>query len=175
MGIRRGVLSLAALVGLTLAACVPVTVNINFSQEKLDTAAKQIETTAESHDASRQEVRRSRTTPGLTRTPELARVFEARRARRPQIREWKDRGCIGETRDALLASRPGDGCGGEAAVVAAENADRMVVYDTFMKQNSIPLADTQKVREAFAKSRRERARPNDWIQLDDGRWGRHAP
>jgi len=171
------VLSLVALVGLTLAACVPVTVNINFSQEKLDSAAKQIETTAESQSpgAARPEVRRSRTTPGLTRTPELAKVFEARRARRPQIREGKDRGCIGETRDALLASRPGDGCGGEAALIAAENADRMVVYDTFMKQNNIPPADAQKVREAFTKSRRERARPNDWIQLDDGRWVRHTP
>src|SRR5262245_16077068 len=43
---RRGLSPAAAAVGtlaITLAACVPVTVNVTFPQEKLDTAARHIE------------------------------------------------------------------------------------------------------------------------------------
>jgi uncharacterized protein YdbL (DUF1318 family) len=47
-----------------------------------------------------------------------------------------------------------------------------VIYDAFMKDNKIPTSDTARVQSAFAKARQERARPNDWIQLDNGQWVR---
>jgi uncharacterized protein YdbL (DUF1318 family) len=108
-----------------------------------------------------------------TRSPELQRAIASRRARRGELREWKNRGCIGETNQALVVPRPGEGCGAEAArLIEAENADRLVIYDTFMEQNNIPRSDTLRVRNAFAKARRERARTNDWIQTDEGQWVR---
>lgn len=195
----RSAVPIGAVVVLAGTACVPVTVNINFSQEKLDNAAKSIEDvvgdpmdpkpapaarpkplSALEHglawlaprEAAAQE-QRGESAPTLKRTPELVKAIEDRRARRPQVRELKNRGCIGETNEALLTSRPGDGCGAEAALIAAENADRLLIYDTFMKQNNIPAADTPRVRTAFTRARRDRARANDWVQQDDGQWVRH--
>jgi len=185
---------LAALVAAS-AACVPVTVNISFPQEKLDTAAKQIEdATAQTGPAPRattpptpaptvpaptppppQGGTQGRTvdvTPRIdTRSPEVVRATESRRQRRAALREWKGRGCLGETNQGLLEARTGEGCTAEALeLMRAENADRVVIYEAFMKENNIPASDTDRVRSAFAKARQERARPGDWIQTEDGQW-----
>ena len=182
----RRVAHAAALVILatSLAACVPVTVNITFPQEKLDTAARQIEDMpAQSASAPPPPAtpppapgpgRSVDVTPRIdTRSPAVVKATESRRQRRPALREWKGRGCIGETNQGLLVARPGEGCGPEVAdLIRAENADRQVIYDAFMKDNNIPTSDTARVRNAFAKARQERARPNDWIQLDNGQWVR---
>ena len=64
-------------------------------------------------------------------------------------------------------------CGPEVAdLVRAENADRQVIYDAFVKENKIPASDLPRVQSAFAKARQERSRPNDWVQQDDGQWVR---
>jgi uncharacterized protein YdbL (DUF1318 family) len=177
---------------LALAACVPVTVNVTFPQEKLESAARQIEDTSgqsASVPSRPPPAPQPRTpsaggtrsvdvasTPRLNeRSPEVVKVTEARRARRPALREWKSRGCIGETNQGLLTARPGEGCGAEVAdLINAENADRQVIYDAFMKENNIPASDSPRVRSAFAKARLERARPNDWIQLENGQWTRKS-
>jgi uncharacterized protein YdbL (DUF1318 family) len=176
--------AVVAILATTLAACVPVTVNITFPQEKLDSAARQIEDMpAQSVSASPPSStpapatgpgRSVDVTPRIdTRSPEVVKATESRRQRRPGLREWKSRGCIGETNQGLLVSRPGEGCGREVAeLIRDENADRQVIYDAFMKDNNIPTSDTARVRSAFSKARQERARPNDWIQLDDGQWVR---
>jgi uncharacterized protein YdbL (DUF1318 family) len=113
-------------------------------------------------------------TPRLNeRSPEVVKATESRRARRQTLREWKSRGCLGETNQGLLVARPGEGCGPEVAdLIRAENADRQVIYGAFMKENNIPATDTARVRSAFAKARQERSRPNDWIQLENGPWVR---
>jgi uncharacterized protein YdbL (DUF1318 family) len=193
---------LAAL-AVAATACVPVTVNISFPQEKLDTAAKQIEEntapaagapstpTATTPSAT---MPPAATTPAATppasastsasggrtvdvapridtRSPEVVKATESRRQRRPELREVRSRGCVGETNRGLLEARPGDSCGPDvAALISAENADRHVIYSAFMKDNSIPASDSPRVEAAFAKARQERARPNEWIQLEDGQW-----
>ena len=43
-----------------------------------------------------------------------------------------------------------------------------------MKENNIPASDRPRVNSAFAKARQERARANDWVQLDDGQWVQKA-
>jgi uncharacterized protein YdbL (DUF1318 family) len=165
----RGSLALA----LALAACVPVTVNITFPQEKLDSAARQIEDAtlpagpgpgaASAGPAPRTDIR----------SPAVVEARESRRARRATVREWKSRGCIGEDRQGLAVARPGEGCGPEvAALIRAENADRRVIYDGFMKENHVPASDLARVQSAFARARQERSRPNDWIQLETGEWVR---
>jgi uncharacterized protein YdbL (DUF1318 family) len=172
---------------MSLAACVPVTVNISFPQEKLDSAARQIEempaqaatapppstppaTPAPASGGSRT----VDVTPRIdTRSPEVVKATDSRRQRRPALRDWKGRGCIGETNQGFVIARPGDGCGSEVPdLVRSENADRQVIYDAFMKDNKIPPTDTPRVQSAFAKARQERARANDWVQLDDGQWVR---
>jgi uncharacterized protein YdbL (DUF1318 family) len=179
-----GVRHLLAWLGLAglVAACVPVTVNISFPQEKLDLAARQIEersvaagtppapsASPAAPGGSQTEVR----TTIQTRTPEVVKASESRRQRRPALREWKDRGCIGETNQGLVVARPGDGCTPLVAdLIRAENADRQLIYDAFMKENKIPASDTPRVEKAFAKARQGHSRPNDWVQLDDGQWVR---
>ena len=185
------------------AACVPVTVNISFPQEKLDTAAKQIEdstaqtgpqqghaatppataptTTAPTGSApaaapqqppAATQGRTVDVTPRIeTRSPEVVKATQSRRERRPALREWKERGCLGETNQGLLEARAGEGCTAEALeLMRAENADRLVIYQAFMRENNIADTDTGRVRSAFAKARQERARAGDWIQLADGHW-----
>ena len=173
-----------AILTTTLPACVPVTVNITFPQEKLDSAARQIEDMPAQSASAPAPPSPPAPAPGPgrnvdvtlridTRSPEVVKATESRRQRRPVLREWKSRGCVGETNQGLVVARPGEGCGGEVAeLIRAENADRRVIYDAFMKDNNIPASDTARVQSAFAKARQERARPNDWIQLDDGQWVR---
>ena len=186
----RHLLALLGLAGL-VAACVPVTVNITFPQEKLDAAARQIEErsveagTPPTPPASTSPPTPSTSTPApggsqtevratiQTRSPEVAKASESRRQRRPTLREWKNRGCIGETNQGLVVARPGEACGPEVAgLIRAENADRQLIYDAFMKENKIPASDIPRVQLAFAKARQEHSRPNDWVQLDDGQWVR---
>jgi len=190
-------IALAALVA-AVTACVPVTVNISFPQEKLDTAAKQIEDitaqtatppastatspaatppaatspAAPSQPPAAVQGRTVDVTPRIdTRSPEVIKATESRRQRRSELREMRSRGCIGESNQGLLEARPGDACGPEvAALIQAENADRHVIYNAFMKENSIPASDTARVEAAFARARQERVRSNEWIQLEDGRW-----
>jgi uncharacterized protein YdbL (DUF1318 family) len=193
-GTGRARLGALALVMTTVAACVPVTVNISFPQEKLESAARQIEDMpaqpagtrppastptpppASGSGSASASGRTVDVTPRLdTRAPEVVKATESRRQRRPALREWKNRGCIGETNQGFLVARPGDGCEAEVAeLIRAENADRQVIYNTFIKENKIPASDLARVQNAFAKARQERARPNDWIQLDDGQWMRKS-
>jgi uncharacterized protein YdbL (DUF1318 family) len=165
---------LGALAGL-LAACVPVTVNVNFSQEKLDSAARQIEEQSGATPAPAAPAGGGQSAGPApraeSRSPQVVSATEARRARRPTVREWKTRGCIGETNQGLVIARPGEGCGPEAAaLIRAENADRQVIYDAFLQENNIPASDRPRVQSAFAKARQERSRTNDWVQQDNGQW-----
>jgi uncharacterized protein YdbL (DUF1318 family) len=183
---------LPALLGTFLAACVPVTVNITFPQEQLDAAARKIENStaqaaatpppapapppppAPASTGSTSGGRTVDVTPRIeTRSPEVVKANQSRRERRPALREWKNRGCMGETNEGTLVARQVEGCGAEVAtLIRDENADRRVIYEAFMKENNIPASDRPRVQSAFAKARQERSRPNDWIQLDDGQWVR---
>jgi len=191
--------ALLGLVGL-LTACVPVTVNISFPQEKLEGAAGNIEDMVRSPENPKPPAEPKKTGPGSrladrllaalgprateaqgrnvdvvpevrVRTPELMRAIESRRARNPQVEQWKARGCIGENSQGLLEPRAGQGCPGEVAgLIAAENGDRSFIYDTLMQQNNIPASDAPRVRAAFAKANRDRARPGEWVQEPNGQW-----
>ena len=138
---RRAVLALA--VG--LAACVPVTVNITFPQEKLDDAASKIV------DMSRRPSGESPATPPApgtapkpgssldrwlaplgpreagaeehlivaqapkTDSDELRRLAESQNRRLGALQQWQARGCVGENNQGFVEARPGQGCTGEVA------------------------------------------------------------
>jgi uncharacterized protein YdbL (DUF1318 family) len=173
-------MTLALLAGV-LAACVPVTVNISFPQERLDAAARNIEETegrprgapapAPARAPSGGSPSVSATPRTDSQSPEAMQARQSRRERRPALRQWKERGCVGETNQGTVVARPGSGCGPEATdLIRAENADRKIIYHDFMRENKIPASDRPRVNLAFAKARQERARANDWIQLEDGQW-----
>jgi uncharacterized protein YdbL (DUF1318 family) len=198
---RRGKRSLlVALAGL-LAACVPVTVNVNFPQKELDSAAGRIEDMVRSPEnpkpapEPKKGPQGARVGPALAaffpreaaaqtrtvdvvpeikvQTPQLMKAIESRRQRFSALRQWKQRGCIGETNQGLVEARPGQDCGPDVSrLIAAENADRDYIYRTLMAQNNIPASDAPRVRAAFAKTHRDHAQPGDWIQLESGQWAK---
>lgn len=127
------------LTAVVLAACVPVTININFPQEKIEGAATKIEDmvrtptpppappppepkrgsglrflTALSILGVPEALAQSRdvdVVPDLrVQTPEILRAIESRRNRFSQLQQWTARGCIGENNQGLVDPRPGQGC-----------------------------------------------------------------
>ncbi|MBI4610331.1 MAG: YdbL family protein [Candidatus Rokubacteria bacterium] len=189
---------LALALGL-LTGCLAVTINVTFPQEKIEKAASSIEDLVRGgkegppvkpppakeekrgdHPGFRRTLGWLAPTPAeaqvpelRTRTPEVMASIESRRQRFPQVQQWKERGCLGENAQGLLEARPGQGCASEvAALIAAENRDRMTLYRTLLQQNNMPPADLARVQAAFAKVNRERAARGEWIQTEDGRWVR---
>src|SRR5262245_31775798 len=198
-------LALLGLAGLA-AACVPVTVNVSFPQEKIQGAATRIEdlvrspeNAAPAPDPQPGAPQQGTPQPGApqkpqsrladrllsalaprsaeaqvpeirVQTPELMQAIRSRQSRNPQIDQWKAKGCLGETNQGLVESRPGPGCGGEASLVGAENTDRAFIYNTLMQQNKMPASDAPRVRAAFAQVNRDLAKPGEWVQQPGGQW-----
>lgn len=193
----RRVLSTLAIGVTVLAAsgCVPVTVNVYFPQEKIDSAAGNIEDLVRGKEGkpapppAKKEDKQGWLTPAVaeaqvqvqvsqvpelrTRTPEVMASIESRRQRFPQLAQWKGKGCIGENARGLVQGRPGQGCGPEVgALIDAENRDRMTLYRTLLQQNNMPPADLARVEAAFARVNRDKAAPGEWIQSETGQWMR---
>ena len=198
---RRPLRMLALAVTLLVASgCVPVTVNVYFPQEKIDSAAGSIEDlvnvekggkpatppppkkddkegrlpTSERWLALLRPAPAEAQVPDLKiRTPEVMASIESRRARFPQIQQWKGKGCIGENAQGLVEARPGQGCGPEVgALIDAESRDRMTLYRTLLQQNNMAPSELAKVQAGFAKANRERAQAGEWIQAETGQWTR---
>ena len=181
---------------LTLAGCLAVTINVQFPQEKIDNAASNIEDlvrTPKEAPTSPAPTAPPRSGGGAmligllgpttaeaqvvpelkTRTPEVSAVIESRRARYSELSAAEARGCIGENNQGLLDVRPGAGCGANvAALVTAENRDRMVLYRTLVAQNNMPPGDLARVQAGFAKAHRDKAPAGAWVQDDAGQWSR---
>jgi uncharacterized protein len=181
-----------------LPACVPVTVNVTFPQQKLDDAARQIVDMSRRPEgapppepapatpkpgssldrwlaplAPREAVAQERRVAQAPRTdsPELRRLAESQNQRLGALQQLMTRGCIGESNQGLVELRPGQGCSGEVGrLIGDENRDRQAIVDTFMRQNSIPASDAGRVRASFARAYRDRAPGGAWIQTDRGEW-----
>jgi uncharacterized protein YdbL (DUF1318 family) len=175
--------------GAMLAGCVPVTVNVHFTQEKIDSAADRIvgmtrvpesgEAAPAPTQAPQEPTPAARSSRLVTifpdlkvDTPETQAILQSLRNRVPKIRELRVQGCVGENNKGYLETRPTPGCDPKAAqpLVTAHNADRKRLAETIARQNSMPKTDVSRLEAALAKTRRERARPGEWIQLEDGSW-----
>lgn len=184
---------------LAASSCVPVTIIVQFPQEKIEGAAANIEDLVRGEQkgkpapppAKKENKRGSRPVSGRwfasvtprvaeaqvpdlkIRTPNVMASIESRRQRFPQVQEWKSKGCIGETAQGLVEARPGQGCGPEVGgLISAENRDRMTLYQILLQQNNMPPEDLARVQAAFAKINRQRARAGEWIQAETGQWTR---
>jgi uncharacterized protein YdbL (DUF1318 family) len=194
----RRLVGLAAV--LLLGGCVAVTVNVNFPQETIDSAASSIEdqvrTPAPAGAAPKSGGRRS-ALPGLhlasmalgvgvahaeevtveagkkirTRTPEVQALVDARRARYAHLSSLMAKGCVGERADGTVERRPADGCPAEVdTLLAAENRDRTELFRTIVEQNHMPAGDLARVQAGFARRNRERAPAGTWLEDEAGRW-----
>lgn len=129
------------------AACVPVTVNVTFPQQKLDDAASQIvdmsrrpagapasgPTPAPApkpgsrlerwlaplgpREAAAEERPVQVAQAPKTDSDELRRLTESQNRRLGAVQQWLARGCVGENNQGLLEPRQGQGCSGEVAGV----------------------------------------------------------
>jgi uncharacterized protein YdbL (DUF1318 family) len=194
LGRRVAVLGFAAVV---LGACVPVTVNLTFPQEKLDDAASQIvdmsrrpggapsapgsapaskpgsslERWLGPREATAQERGGQVAQVPKTDTEELRRLTESQNRRLGALQQWLARGCVGENNQGLLEARPGQGCSGDVAkLIGEENRDRQAIVETFMRQNKMAPSEAGRVRASFARAHRDRVQGGQWIQTDKGEW-----
>ncbi len=113
--------------------------------------------------------------PGVS-NPAIRAIIDARAARVQQINGFKSRGLIGESNQALLEARSLDSISDlrqRAALqklVKDENADRERLYKEVAAAEGVDLAQLPRIRQTYAETLRNNARPGDWIQLPGGQW-----
>jgi uncharacterized protein YdbL (DUF1318 family) len=113
--------------------------------------------------------------PGVS-NPAIRAIIDARAARVQQINDFKSRGLIGESNQALLEARSLDSISDlrqRAALqklVKDENADRERLYKEVAAAEGVDLAQLPRIRKTYAETLRNNARPGDWIQLPGGQW-----
>ena len=113
--------------------------------------------------------------PGVS-NPAIRAIINARAARVQQINDFKSRGLIGESNQALLEARSLDSISDlrqRAALqklVKDENADRERLYKEVAAAEGVDLAQLPRIRKTYAETLRNNARPGDWIQLPGGQW-----
>ncbi len=107
--------------------------------------------------------------------PAIRKIVESRAKRLPQLADLKAKGVIGEGRDASVVIRGLDALGlkerAEAQkLVKAENEDREAMFKEMAAETGVDLSQLARIREAYAETLREKARPGEWIELPDGTW-----
>ena len=100
-------------------------------------------------------------------TPEVQNALNGRRDRFDQLRAFKSSGAVGENNRGYVEALKQEGSAGD--IVAAENRDRKVIYQTIAGQNGLENA-IGTIEAVFAQVQRDKAGPGDQIQTEDGRW-----
>ena len=111
--------------------------------------------------------------------PEVVEAFRRMGPRLVVLNSMRSQGRVGEGNNGLLVQR-GNLTGGETAAFSAENADRQIIIrgmaTAIVKINKIkPTVENinsvlPQAAEQFAAVRRDKAEPDWWIQLPNGRW-----
>lgn len=79
-------------------------------------------------------------------SPEVEQAAVRRRDRRPQLAAWQQQGVVGENKDGLAEIRdPSRQDAGLAALVAAENGDRMIIYRAVAQKNNTSVEQVQRL------------------------------
>ena len=107
-----------------------------------------------------------------TKTPEVQKVLNSRKARSQELQGLKAKHLIGENNRGFVEILKSPLQPKEKKLVDAENQDRRFIYDTVVKQNQLAPKAIVKVEEEFAKARRDRAKKGNLIQLPSGKWVR---
>jgi uncharacterized protein YdbL (DUF1318 family) len=99
--------------------------------------------------------------------------------RRPAVREFEQRGCVGENRSGLLQYLGNAVCTGDryekrraSYAVLTDNRDRRSIYQQVIETNDLSSSDIGKVQEIFAQAIHKRAWAGTPLQMPDGAWER---
>lgn len=98
--------------------------------------------------------------------------------RRPAVREFEQRGCVGENKSGLLQYLGNAACAGDryekrraGYVVLTDNRDRRSIYRQVIESNDLSSSDIDRVQEIFARVIHKRAWAGTPLQMPDGTWG----
>ena len=92
-------------------------------------------------------------------------MLENRKNRYSDLQSAKAAGQIGENNQGLVSPLKGGD-----PLAAAENENRLVVYQTIVEQNGFGPGGLEQVQRVFADVQREKARPGDYVQTPSGEW-----
>jgi len=99
---------------------------------------------------------------GAPSDSEAKAAKERRKGRATSVKGMKKAGTVGENRNGYLAhpprARPTDAA---RALVAAENADRRIIYRRMAAAKQVPLAAVEQI---AGEMRRRRAKKGDWVE-----------
>lgn len=100
-------------------------------------------------------------------TPEVKEALEGRKERFAELRALKTSGAIGENNRGYVEALKAEG--NVKTVVAQENRDRRVIYQTIAQQNGLEGA-LSTIESAFAQVQADKAESGDRIQQSNGAW-----
>ncbi len=109
-------------------------------------------------------------------SPAIRRIIASRAERVAELDRYKGMGVIGENKDGLveprrLESLPDLKARAEVQrLVKAENADREELFREIAAAKGVDLSQLPRIRETYAATLRDRAKPGEWIQMADGTW-----
>jgi hypothetical protein len=105
-------------------------------------------------------------------TPAVGGAILARKSRYSEIFGLLSRGAAGEASTGRIVTRVSlsELTSSERRAVDAENRDREVLVDAFMKGKLVPAAEANAVRRVFAYARYEVMPPGLWVERQPGEW-----
>ncbi len=98
-------------------------------------------------------------------TPAVQNALSGRQGRYDELKLLKAQGTVGENNQGYVEALSGDG-----SAVAAENADRRVIYSAIVEQNGLGGQGLAQVQKVFAEVQRDKASSGESIQLPSGEW-----
>jgi uncharacterized protein len=108
-------------------------------------------------------------------TPAIRSLKQAMKDNYPQLKNFYDKGAIGENNTGFLEQRDTGSLNlKEKAdlnrVMGAENNNRTALYNEIMRANKLSADSLPKIQKIFANSWRDKSQPGWWIQNDQGAW-----
>lgn len=109
-------------------------------------------------------------------SPAIRKIIDSRASRLADLDRYKAQGVIGENNQGLVEPRGLETLGDLKAraevqrLVKAENADREELYKEVAVAKKVELSQLGKIRETYAATLRDNAKPGEWIQMPDGSW-----
>ncbi len=100
-------------------------------------------------------------------TPSIQSALDNRRERFEDLRALKSSGSIGENNHGYVEVLVIQG--NVEGMVAAENKDRKIIYQTIAEQNELEDAIAT-IESVFAQVQRDKAEAGDKVQGEDGQW-----
>jgi uncharacterized protein YdbL (DUF1318 family) len=108
-----------------------------------------------------------------TDSPEILKIKDRMKARRPALKTAKEAGLLGETKDGMLVLKgnpAADQLEGIKKIISDENKDRTALYKEILSQNGMSKAHLTTIENQFAHTFQKYSPSNTWMQDDDGSW-----